>query len=83
MPPGTCSLLPHPLTPGRDLQASLAGQINQGTIIAQCEVVRDLTAYGWRKPLFGPIADFQRMIMNVLCQEWAVVEDMLLSRGIP
>jgi len=68
---------PVALKPDRGLQASLSGQINQGTIIAQCEVVRDLTAYGWRKPLFGPIADFQRMILNVLCQEWAVVEDLL------
>ena len=43
---------PQELKPDRGLQASLAGQINQGTIIAQCEVVRDLTAYGWRKPLW-------------------------------
>ena len=67
---------PNPLKPDRGLQGNLAGQINQGTIIAQCEVVRDLTAYGWRKPLFGPIADFQRMILNVLCQEWAVIEEL-------
>ena len=67
---------PNPLKPDRGLQASLASHINQGTIIAQCEVVRDLTAYGWRKPLFGPIADFQRMILNVLCQEWAIVEEL-------
>jgi RNA polymerase-interacting CarD/CdnL/TRCF family regulator len=65
---------PRSLKPDRGLLTSLIGQINQGTIRAHCEVVRDLTAFGWHKPLFGPIADFQRMIMNVLSQEWAAVE---------
>jgi hypothetical protein len=37
-------------------------------------VIRDLAAFGWRKPLYGPLAEFQRVILNVLCQEWAVVE---------
>jgi CarD family transcriptional regulator len=65
---------PQALTPGRDLLASLSGRIKQGTIIAQCEVVRDLAAFGWHKPLYGSIADFQRMVLNVLCQEWAAVK---------
>jgi len=67
---------PLTLKPGRDLLASLAGHIKTGTIIAHCEVVRDLTAYGWRKPLYGPIAEFQGRILDVLCQEWAVVEEL-------
>jgi RNA polymerase-interacting CarD/CdnL/TRCF family regulator len=67
---------PHPLKPDRSLMANLAEHINQGTIIAQCEVVRDLNAFGWQKRLFGPIAEFQRTIMNVLCQEWAIVEGL-------
>ena len=65
---------PHALNAGRELLASLSSRIKQGTIIAQCEVVRDLTAFGWHKPLYGPLADFQRMSMNVLCQEWAAVK---------
>lgn len=69
---------PQALNAGRELLASLSGRIKQGTIIAQCEVVRDLTAFGWHKPLYGPIADFQRMVLNVLCQEWAVVEGLSL-----
>ena len=68
---------PQALNAGRDLMTSLSGRIKQGTIIAQCEVVRDLTAFGWHKPLYGPIADFQRMALNVLCQEWAAI------KGIP
>jgi len=65
---------PQALKPDRGLLADLSGRINQGTIIAHCEVVRDLTAFGWRKPLFGPPAEFKRIIVNVLSQEWAVVE---------
>ena len=65
---------PQALNAGRELLSSLSGRIKQGKIIAQCEVVRDLTAFGWKKPLYGPLADFQRMVMNVLCQEWAAVK---------
>jgi len=65
---------PQSLSPDRSLLATLIGHINQGSITAQCEVVRDLTAFGWHKPLYGPMAEFQRVIMNVLSQEWAVVE---------
>jgi CarD family transcriptional regulator len=65
---------PLTLSPGRDLLSNLSGRIKQGSIIAHCEVVRDLAAFGWHKPLYGPLADFQRMTLNVLCQEWAVVK---------
>jgi len=65
---------PQALNAGKELLSSLSARIKQGTIIAQCEVVRDLTAFGWKKPLYGPLADFQRMALNVLCQEWAAVK---------
>lgn len=69
---------PHTLTAERGLLASLIGHINQGTLTAHCEVVRDLNAFGWRKPLYGPMAEFQRVIQNVLNEEWAVVEGISL-----
>ena len=69
------------LKPDRDLQSSLVDHIKQGSIIAQCEVVRDLSAYGWNKPLFGPIADFQRIIFDVLCQEWSIVDELPLAEA--
>jgi len=72
---------PQELTPGRDLLANLSNRINQGSIVAQCEVVRDLTAFGWHKPLYGPIADFQRMILDVLCQEWAAVKGVSVVKA--
>lgn len=67
---------PRPLTPDRGLLGSLIVHINQGTITAHCEVVRDLNAFGWHKPLYGAMAEFQRVILNVLSQEWAVVEGL-------
>jgi len=70
---------PQTLKPGRDLLSNLSDRINQGTIVAQCEVVRDLVAFGWHKPLYGSIADFQRMAFDVLCQEWAAVDEISLT----
>jgi RNA polymerase-interacting CarD/CdnL/TRCF family regulator len=65
---------PQPLIPDRGMLSLLIGHVNRGTIVAHCEVVRDLNAHGWHKPLYGPMAEFQRVIQNVLNQEWAIVE---------
>ena len=73
--------VPQPLKADRGLLSSLISHINQGTIIAQCEVVRDMAAFGWRKPLYGPMAEFQRVVLNVLSQEWAAVEGLSVARG--
>ena len=69
---------PQELNPGRDLLTNLSNRLKQGTVLAQCEVVRDLTTFGWYKPLYGPISDFQRTSLNVLCQEWAMVQGVTL-----
>jgi len=57
-------------------QMELNNHIKEGTLTARCEVVRDLTAYGWHKPLRGSIIGFLRGIQEVLCQEWAAVEEI-------
>jgi len=67
---------PSKLTPGRDMLSNLSAHIKQGTIIAQCEVVRDLTAYANKKPLFGTLSEFLNSTLAVLCQEWAAVKDI-------
>lgn len=66
---------PRTLKSDRGLLGSLSAQVRQGTLDAHCEVVRDLAAFSWHKSLFGPLADFQRLLMDVLCQEWAVVSE--------
>ncbi|MGB8980921.1 MAG: CarD family transcriptional regulator [Anaerolineales bacterium] len=71
-------LLKSPASPlnedPRSRQGELVEHLKLGTFKSQCEVVRDLTAYGWHKPLSGTIANFLRVVHDVLCQEWAVVE---------
>jgi CarD family transcriptional regulator len=66
---------PSPLgEDSRSRQADLTNRLRQGTIRTQCEVVRDLYAFGEHKSLYGSIAGFFRQTQNVLCQEWAIVE---------
>ena len=62
-------------------QTELVDHLKEGTVIAQCEVVRDLTAHGWRKTLSGGIATFLNVTQDVLCQEWAAVEGTTLSEA--
>jgi CarD family transcriptional regulator len=62
-------------------QADLANRLKEGTIITHCEIVRDLYAYGEHKSLYGTIAWFYKQTLNVLCQEWAVVEGITLPEA--
>ncbi len=62
----------------RELRAELARHLRDGSIAAQCEVVRDLSALAWHKPLYGSMAELRRMALGVLCQEWAAVAEISL-----
>ena len=74
--------LPVPLTDHpRTRQAALAERLKTGTILVQCEVVRDLYAFGEHKSLYGSMAGFFRQTQNVLCEEWAVVEGITLDEA--
>ena len=74
---------PLPLTEDSRLrQSDLATRLKEGTIIAHCEVVRDLAAYGEHKPLSGTIAAFLRVTQEVLSQEWATVEGITVSEAV-
>jgi len=66
---------PSPLDEdARYRQAGLAARLKKGTIRTQCEVVRDLYAYGEHRSLNGTIGIFYKAAQDVLCQEWAIVE---------
>jgi RNA polymerase-interacting CarD/CdnL/TRCF family regulator len=65
----------------RSRQKELSDHLKEGTLTAHCEVVRDLTAYSWKKPLNGAMAAFLRTTQDVLCQEWAAVEGISLSEA--
>jgi RNA polymerase-interacting CarD/CdnL/TRCF family regulator len=66
---------PSPLMEdGRLRQSTLIAHLKQGTIAAQCEVVRDLSAFVAHKSAYGTITGFLEAMLRVLCQEWAIVE---------
>ena len=74
---------PSPLMEdGRVRQAALVAHIKQGTIVAQCEVVRDLSAFVAHKPSYGTIIGFLEVMLRVLCQEWAIVEEISVSEAM-
>jgi len=74
---------PVPLTDdARTRQSNLTERLKQGTIRVQCEVVRDLYAFGEHKSLYGSMAGFFRQTQNVLCEEWALVEGVPLVEAV-
>jgi CarD family transcriptional regulator len=74
---------PMPLTEdGRIRQSTLVAHLRKGTIAAQCEVVRDLSAFVAHKPAYGTITAFLEAMLRVLCQEWALVEEITVSEAM-
>ena len=74
---------PSPLLEdGRVRQSALVAHLKQGTIAAQCEVVRDLSAFVAHKPAYGTITAFLGTMLRVLCQEWALVEGITISEAM-
>jgi CarD family transcriptional regulator len=68
---------PSPLMEdGRVRQSALVAHLKQGTIVAQCEVVRDVSAFVAHKPAYGTISAFLEAMLRVLCQEWAMVREI-------
>lgn len=66
---------------GRIRQSELVARLKQGTIAAQCEVVRDLSAFVSHKPAYGTIPALLEAIRGVLSQEWAAVEGITLAEA--
>lgn len=62
----------------RQRRLELIDRLQPGTFQARCEVVRDLAALGWIKPLSEPDAALLRVTRDKLCQEWAMVQGVTL-----
>ena len=60
----------------------LVSRLKQGSFQVMCEVVRDLTAWGWRKPL-GPTdkATLQKT-RESLYREWATAAGVTITEAI-
>lgn len=52
-----------------------------GTFQAACELVRDLTAYTWKKPLNDVDTATFRHAQTGLCAEWAAADDITLEQA--
>jgi CarD family transcriptional regulator len=66
----------------RSRQSNLTERLRQGTVRVQCEVVRDLYAFGEHKSLYGSMAGFFRQTQTVLCEEWSLVEGVMLQDAV-
>jgi CarD family transcriptional regulator len=73
---------PTPLTADhRQRLVELTERYRQGSFQARCEVVRDLTAFGWYKPLGEANATLLRVAHKALYQEWATAEGVTLNEA--
>jgi len=59
----------------------LVQRLRQGSFQVKCEVVRDLTARSWYKPLNEFDSNSLRKVREDLCQEWATAEGISLSEA--
>lgn len=62
-------------------QIDMNDHLKEGTLIARCEIVRDLTAHGWHKSLSGSSLAFLQTIQKILVQEWAAIEEITLGEA--
>ncbi len=60
----------------------LVSRLKQGSFQIICEVVRDLTAWGWRKPLGQSDTAILQKTRLSLYQEWAVAEGVSTTEAI-
>ncbi len=59
----------------------LVTRLNQGSFQVVCEVVRDLTAWGWRKPLNRTDAVTLKKTQESLYQEWATASGVSIAEA--
>lgn len=65
----------------RQRRADLNELLRTGSFQVLCEVVRDLTWFGWRKPLREIDAALLRRARDGLTQEWAAIEDVPMPQA--
>jgi CarD family transcriptional regulator len=73
---------PTPLSPDhKQRQIALVERLRESSFQARCEVVRDLTAHSWEKPLNESSGNLLRSARQVLCAEWAAAEGLTLAEA--
>jgi CarD family transcriptional regulator len=73
---------PTPLPPDhKQRQIALVERLKESSFQARCEVVRDLTAHSWDKPLNESSSNLLRSARLVLCAEWAAAEGLSVAEA--
>lgn len=65
----------------RQRQLELVSRLNQGSFQVMCEVVRDLTASGWQKPLARTDTVTLKKTQESLTQEWATAAGVSIAEA--
>ncbi len=65
----------------RQRHLELMDRLKQGSLQVICEVVRDLTARTWQKPLNEADTISLRKAHDQLCQEWAAAKDVSTAQA--
>lgn len=59
----------------------LTRRLKQGSFPLMCEIVRDLTASGWQKPLGATAKTILKKAQEKLYQEWAVAAEVSVAEA--
>ena len=63
----------------KERKLAISERLREGSFRSRCELVRDLTAHGWGKPLNESTGTALRSIRQALCLEWAAAEGVSLE----
>jgi hypothetical protein len=66
----------------KERKAELSDRMKDTSFAARCEVLRDLAALGWDKPLNESIGALMRSVRQVLGTEWAAAEGASLDDAL-
>lgn len=73
---------PTPLSTNyRERQVELSDRMKMGSFRARCEFVRDLSAFGWHKPLGEGNATLLRLANQKLDEEWAISKGVSITEA--
>jgi RNA polymerase-interacting CarD/CdnL/TRCF family regulator len=79
---GVLSGRPTPLpAEHRERRTVLVERVKEGSFLAWCEAVRDLTALGWSKPLNESDSAMLRKTRRDVCIEWAAADGVSITEA--
>ncbi len=66
----------------KERKIELMERLRSSSFKARCEVVRDLYAFGWTKPLNESSSGLLRIARQGLCAEWAAADGVSLAAAL-